>query len=117
MAERIVPTLQLHKDIAVWSGGSPLTDTDIWFLPGFGESHLCFRDAFAHPIAERVRIFLFDLPGHGATPPRPTGLTVEEAAQVWRDLIVNFSSSQRIALVGHSVAGIIATRTTLMLDR
>jgi pimeloyl-ACP methyl ester carboxylesterase len=57
------------------------------------------------------------LPGFGASPPRPTGLTVEEAAQVIRDLIVNFSLSRRIVLVGHSVAGIIATRVAMMLDR
>jgi pimeloyl-ACP methyl ester carboxylesterase len=63
-----------------------------------------------------MRIFLFDFPGFGASPPRPTGLTVEEAAQVCRDLIVNFSSTRRIVLVGHSVAGIIATRTALMPD-
>lgn len=108
------PTLQVHEGTAIWSGGSPLADTDIWFLHGFGESHLCFRDAFAHPIAERMRIFLFDFPGFGASPARPRGLTLEEAAQVCATLIVNFSLSRRIVLVGHSVAGIIATRVASM---
>lgn len=116
MPTRILPTLQVHKDIAVWWGGSALADTDIWFLHGFGESHLCFRDVFAHPISERARVFLFDLPGCGASPPRPAGLTVEEAAQICRDLIARFSFSRRIVFVGHSVAGIIATRLALTLD-
>jgi pimeloyl-ACP methyl ester carboxylesterase len=112
----MLPMLQVHEGTAIWSGGSPLADTDIWFLHGFGESHLCFRDAFAHPIAKQTRIFLFDFPGFGASPPRPTGLTVEQAAQVCHDLIVNFSLPRRIVLVGHSVAGIAATRTALMPD-
>lgn len=115
-SDRILPKLQAHKDIAVWSGGSPLEDIDVWFLHGFGESHLCFRDAFAHPLAERMRIFLFDCPGCGASPPRQTGLTIEDAAELCRDLIESFSSSRRIVLVGHSVGAIIATRMALMRD-
>jgi pimeloyl-ACP methyl ester carboxylesterase len=116
MPDRTTLTLQAHEDVAVWSGGSPLADVDLWFLHGFGESHLCFRGAFAQPIAERMRIFLFDLPGCGASPPRAAGLTIEEAADVCRSLIVKLSSSRRIVLVGHSVAGIIATRTAQMPD-
>jgi pimeloyl-ACP methyl ester carboxylesterase len=116
MSNRILPTLQAHKDVAVWSGGTSLEDIEVWFLHGFGESHLCFRDAFAHPLAERMRIFLFDLPGCGASPPRQTGLTIEDAAQLCLDLIESFSSSRRIVLVGHSVGGIIATRVALMRD-
>ena len=116
MADRILPKLQAHKDIVVWSGGSPLEDIDVWFLHGFGESHVGFRDAFAHPLAERMRIFLFDWPGCGASPPRPAGLTIEDAAELCRDLIESFSLSRRIVLVGHSVGGIIATRMALTGD-
>lgn len=117
MPDRTLPTLKLHEGTAVWLGGSPEADTDIWFLHGFGDSHLCFREAFLHSIAEHMRIFMFDFPGFGASPPRPAGLTVEDAAQVWRSLIANCSGKRRIVLVGHSVAGIIATRTALMADR
>lgn len=108
--------LHVHKNVAVWSSGSELTDIDVWFLHAFGESSLCFRDAFVHPISQRVRIFLFDLPGHGASPALTAGLTVEEAAQIWCDLIVHYSSSRRIVLVGHSMASIIAVRTAKMLN-
>lgn len=116
MSERIIPALQVHDGIAVWSGGLSREDIDIWFLPGLGDSHLCFREAYAHPIAERLRILLVDLPGFGASPPRPSGLTIEDAAQIWRDLIVSFSASRPFVLVGHSMAGIIATRTAQLLN-
>lgn len=116
MKDALLFSLQVHKNIAVWTGGSLLADTDIWFLHAFGDSHLCFRDAFAHPISKVMRIFLFDLPGHGASPPRPSGLTVEDAAQLWCDLISHFSSSRRVVLVGHSMAAIIAVRAAQMLN-
>jgi pimeloyl-ACP methyl ester carboxylesterase len=116
MSNRSLPTLQVHEGIAVWSGGDPSANIDIWFLPALADSHLCFRDVFSHPISQRMRAFLFDLPGHGASPPRSAGLTVEEAAGIWRDLIVHFSSSRRVVLVGHSMAGIIATRAAQILN-
>jgi pimeloyl-ACP methyl ester carboxylesterase len=116
MPDRSRPTLHVHEGIAVWSGGDPSADIDIWFLPALGDSHLCFRGIFSHPICQRMRALLFDLPGHGASPARSTGLTIEDAAIIWRDLIVRFSSSRRVVLVGHSMAGIVATRAAQMLD-
>lgn len=112
---RSPPTLQVHAGVAVWPGGADVADIDVWFLHAFADSHLCFREAYAHLTSERIRILLFDLPGHGASPPRPQGLTVEEAAEVWADLIGSLSSSRRVVLVAHSMAGIIATRVAPML--
>jgi pimeloyl-ACP methyl ester carboxylesterase len=106
----------VHAGVAVWSGGDPSSEIDIWFLPALGDSHLCFRDVFKQPIAQHVRAFLFDLPGHGASPARAAGLTVEEAATIWADLVRHFSPSRRVVLVGHSMAGIVATRTAQLLD-
>jgi pimeloyl-ACP methyl ester carboxylesterase len=115
MSDRWLPTLQMHDGIAVWSGGHPQASIDIWFLHALGDSHHCFRDVFEHPISQRIRVFLFDLPGHGASPARSAGLTVEQAACIWRDLIVHFSLSRRVVLVGHSMASIIATCTARLL--
>lgn len=106
-----------HEDVAVWPGGTPSTDIDVWFIHALADSHRSFQHAFAAPLAARVRLFLFDLPGHGASRPRPAGLTVEEAARVCRDLIATHSTSRRVVLVAHSMAGIIATRTALLLER
>jgi pimeloyl-ACP methyl ester carboxylesterase len=116
MSDLSLPTLQVREGIAVWSGGHPLASIDVWFLHALADSHLSFREVFSHPISQRIRAFLLDLPGHGASPARPHGLTVEEAAEIWRELIVHFSSSRRVVLVGHSMAGIIATRAAQMLN-
>jgi pimeloyl-ACP methyl ester carboxylesterase len=115
MPQRFIPTLQAYKDIAVWSGGNPQGAVDIWFLHAFADSHLCFRPAFSSVLAERAHIYVFDLPGHGASPPRLEGLTVDSAADIWCDLLLTFSASRSVILVGHSMASIIATRAAQLL--
>jgi pimeloyl-ACP methyl ester carboxylesterase len=108
-------TLHVHDGIAVWAAGLDAADIDVWFLHAFADSHLSFRDAFAHLTSEKIRIFLFDLPGHGASPPRPQGLTIEEAARSSAGLIGRHSGSRRVTLVAHSMAAIIATRVAQTL--
>jgi pimeloyl-ACP methyl ester carboxylesterase len=105
-----LPEDEVHHGVAVWSAGAAVADIDVWFVHAFADSHLCYREAFAHLTSDRIRILAFDLPGHGASLPRPRGLTIEEAAEVWSDLIGSLSPSRPVVLVAHSMAGIIATR-------
>ena len=107
--------LKVIDNIAVWIGGSEKSNLDIWFLPGFAESHLCFRNAFSQTISNNARILLYDPPGLGASPARAKGLTVQDCANVWKDLITILSGSRNTVLVGHSMAGIIATQTANLL--
>ena len=106
-----------YSDVAVWSGGSQAADLDIWFLHAFADTHEVFGNAFTAQLAQRARILALDLPGHGESPARPGGLTVEESAQVWRDAIVALSPSRRVVLVAHSMGSIIATETARLLER
>jgi len=107
--------LKVINDTAIWIGGSEKSNLDIWFLPGFAESHLCFRNVFSQAISSSARILLFDPPGLGASPARAKGLTVKDCANMWRYLIISLSERRNIVLVGHSMAGIIATQTANLL--
>jgi len=109
--------LKVINDIALWIEGNSESKIDVWFLPGFAESHLCFREAFKHRISKEVRIILFDPPGFGASPARSEGITIKDCATVWKNLINSISKYQKLVLVAHSVAGIIATETATILDR
>jgi pimeloyl-ACP methyl ester carboxylesterase len=106
-----------YPEVAVWSGGSQAADLDVWFLHAFADTHEVFGHAFTARLAQRARILALDLPGHGESPARPGGLTVEESAQVWRDAIAALSSSRRVVLVAHSMGSIIATETARLLER
>jgi pimeloyl-ACP methyl ester carboxylesterase len=105
------------KNVAVWIGGSFKSDLDIWFLPCFAGSHLCFREAFSQPISREARILLFDPPGSGASPPRDNGLKVADCAAILQELIARCSGTRAVVLVGHSMSVIIATQTAELLER
>jgi len=109
------PVLREHLGVAVYSRESAGAAIDVWFHPAFGDSHLCFRESFASGLAELARVFVFDPPGHGASPALPQGLTIEGAARLWRDLVARLSAGRAVVLVGHSMAGIIATSTAQLM--
>jgi hypothetical protein len=111
------PAVHVHQGIGVRVSGAINAPLDIWFHPAFGDSQLSYRGVLASDLCEVARIIVFDPPGHGASPPRPQGLTIAGAAHLWCELIKHFSRSRQVALVGHSMAGIIASRTAGFMSR
>lgn len=113
----LAPTVHVHAGVVVWSAGSARRPMDVWFHPALGDSNLTYRQAFDSVLLECARAFVYDPPGHGASPPIPEGLTVESAARLWCSLIRRFSRSRHVVLVGHSMAGVIASRTAHLLRK
>lgn len=111
------PRVHVHAGIVVWSGGSARRPFDVWFHPALGDSHLTYRGAFESELLEYARVFVFDPPGHGASPPVPEGLTIARAARLWCTLIRRFSKSRNVVLVGHSMAGVVASYAANLLRR
>lgn len=89
------------------SGGAT---ADLWFLHGFGESGLCYREAFDSPLSERYRLFVPDLPGFGASPPRESAQSLDGQAYVLAGLVDRLSSQRPVILIGHSMGSLIAVR-------
>lgn len=109
--------MHTHAGVVVWTAGSPRAQLDVWFHPALGDSHLTFRQVFASRLLGCARVFVYDPPGHGASPPRPQGLTLSQAARCWSDLIQRFSRSRPVVLVGHSMAGVVASHAAARLRR
>jgi pimeloyl-ACP methyl ester carboxylesterase len=106
-----------HDGVVVWTAGSRRAPVDVWFHPALGDSHLTFRHAFTSELLARARVLAYDPPGHGASPPRRKGLTLTQAARLWCELIQRFSGSRPVVLIGHSMAGIVASWAASMLRR
>jgi pimeloyl-ACP methyl ester carboxylesterase len=109
--------VQVEEGLVVWAAGSNTRPLDIWFHPAFGDTHASYRAAFDSPLLARARIFVYDPPGHGASPPRARGLTIAAAARVWARLIARLSGARPVVLVGHSMAGMIASDAARLLAR
>ncbi len=112
-----IPDAHVHRGVVVWSAGPSASPLDVWFHPALGDSHLSYRHVFESELIEHARVFVYDPPGHGASPPRPKGLTIADGVRLWCELIAHFSGSRRLVLVGHSMAGIIASHTANRLQR
>jgi pimeloyl-ACP methyl ester carboxylesterase len=109
--------VQVHQGVVVWAGGRFDSATDVWFHPAFGDSRLSYRHAFESVLSRHARILVYDPPGHGASPPRPQGFSIAQGVQLWCGLIRRFSRERGVVLVGHSMAGLIASRAALALRR
>ncbi|MBI4371540.1 MAG: alpha/beta hydrolase [Elusimicrobia bacterium] len=94
---------------------APRAIGDVWFVHGFGESGLSFREAFASPLAQKYNLFVPDFPGFGAAPFNPSVARVQGASQWLMDRIREVSRKRPIFLVGHSLGGIIATQAAKVL--
>jgi pimeloyl-ACP methyl ester carboxylesterase len=108
--------VHVHRGVALWKSGSSRAPFDIWFHPAFGDSQLTYRRVFEF-LTGKARVFVYDPPGHGASTPRPRGFGVTAGARLWCELIARFSQSRPVVLVGHSMAGLIASETALALPR
>ncbi len=112
-----IPDVHVHRGVVVWASGTSGAPLDVWFHPAFGDSCLSYRQALESELNAHARILVYDPPGHGASPPRPKGLTIAEDARLWCELIAHFSRSRQVVLVGHSMAGMIASRAAARLER
>lgn len=100
----------MKKNPAFVSPSSPALAGDVWFLHGWGESPAPFRGVLASPLAERFRLFAPGLPGFGGRAPIASAMCLEGIAAWLVGEIRATSGSGPVALVGHSIGGMIATR-------
>ena len=83
---------------------------DIWFIHPFGESGLCYIEAFKSKLIEAYNLFIPDLPGFGASPNYGNPLTVDGLYEKLKQLIEDNSETNNLFIIAHSVSGILGTR-------
>jgi pimeloyl-ACP methyl ester carboxylesterase len=86
----------------------------IWLVHGFGESSRSLEPLFTTPLRS-FAVFAPDLPGFGASPPRPGVASLDALADVVADMIRRRTPDGAVCLVGHSLGGPIAVGTARRL--
>jgi len=77
----------------------------IMFLHGVGGDHVAWRPQLLR-FADRYRVFAWDMPSYGASPP-PPAMTFPDLARALRDLL-DALALEKVHLVGQSLGGMIA---------
>jgi len=101
--------IEIDDNVYLRSARSTANQLDIWFIHGFGESGLSFQEAFASRLTRQYNLFAPDFPGFGASPPGRAGKGLNGSFRVLRSLIDTLSKNRKIAIVAHSMGGILGT--------
>ena len=82
----------------------------IWFLHGFADSGLAYREVFLSPICDELNVYVVDLPGFGVSPINPNCISMREQADLLALIIrKETNNQQQVNLVAHSLGALIGT--------
>lgn len=102
--------IEIHQNIFFRTHRVAMPALSLWFIHGFGDSGLAWAEAFATGLAQKYNLFVPDMPGFGVSPFAPNCTTIEAQAHKLVQIIEKVSSATPIAIVAHSIGGLIATR-------
>lgn len=82
----------------------------IWFLHGFADSGLAYKEVFESPLNKSYNLYVIDLPGFGVSPLNPGFLSIKEQADLVTLLIKEETvDQQKVNIVAHSLGALIGT--------
>ena len=82
----------------------------VWFLHGFADSGLAYKEVFSSPLSKEFNIYVLDMPGFGVSPVHPDFVSIKEQANLITDIVKKETTNQnKVNLVAHSLGGIIGT--------
>ncbi|MCI4671929.1 MAG: alpha/beta hydrolase [Bacteroidia bacterium] len=85
-------------------------EESIWFIHGFADSGLAYKEAFESVLDEHFNLFVVDMPGFGVSPLNPGYLGLKEQAALLSTVIQEESpSTTRVNIVAHSLGGLLGT--------
>ena len=82
----------------------------IWFLHGFADSGLAYKEVFGSSLVDLYNIYVVDLPGFGASPLNPNYISIKEHSHLLTRIIEQETTDQKeVNIVAHSLSALIGT--------
>ncbi|MEO1258693.1 MAG: alpha/beta hydrolase [Bacteroidota bacterium] len=102
--------IQIKHQIFIRTNDINRERPSIWFLHGFADSGLAYKEVFASPINQELNIYVIDLPGFGVSPVNPDFLSIKEQASLISNIIQEETPGEnKVNLVAHSLGALIGT--------
>lgn len=102
-------TIEIHQNIFFRTHRVAKAAPSLWFIHGFGDSGLVWREAFASPLAQKYNLFAADMPGFGVSPFDVNCTTLDAQAHKLAQIIKATCGAAPVAIVAHSIGGLIGT--------
>ena len=82
----------------------------IWFLHGFADSGLAYKEVFDSSLSNEFNIYVVDLPGFGVSPINTDCISIREQADLLSEIIrKETGNSGKVNIVAHSIGALIGT--------
>lgn len=102
--------IRILSDLFVRTNQVKVNRQSIWFLHGFADSGLAYKEVFESPLDEFFNIYIIDLPGFGVTPVNADCISIKEQADLVAQVIAKETSDQgKVSIVAHSLGALIGT--------
>ncbi len=103
-------TIQIRHKVFIRTNQIKSGRQSIWFLHGFADSGLAYKEVFESPLNEDFNIYVIDLPGFGVSPINPDFLSIKQQATLVSNIIEEEIANQgKVNLVAHSLGALIGT--------
>lgn len=82
----------------------------IWFLHGFADSGLAYKEVFESSLSEEFNIYVIDLPGFGVSPINSEYISIKDQSNLISQIIKEETLYQAsVNIVAHSLGALIGT--------
>ena len=90
----------------------------IWFLHGFADSGLAYKEVFNSSIQDNFNIYVVDFPGFGVSPLNTEFLSMKDQSKLLSAIISTETHNQKqVNIVAHSLGALIGTWICQKLDK
>ncbi|WP_438425286.1 alpha/beta fold hydrolase [Aquimarina macrocephali] len=86
------------------------TKQSIWFLHGFADSGLAYKEVFNSDLVSEFNLYVVDLPGFGVSPVNSDYISIREQADLLFKVIEKETENNvKVNIVAHSIGALIGT--------
>ncbi len=102
--------IQVRNNLFIRTNEIKKDRQSIWFLHGFADSGLVYKEVFESILNEKFNIYVIDLPGFGVSPINSEYESIKEQSNLLTQIIEKETSNQnKVNIVAHSLGALIGT--------
>lgn len=102
--------IEVRKNVFMRTNHIQAGRPSCWFLHGFADSGLAYKEVFDSPLNDAFNLYVVDLPGHGVSPIQTDFLSMKDQARLLSGIIEEACPDQaEVNIIAHSLGALIGT--------
>ncbi len=102
--------IQIQRQLFIRTNQITRDRESIWFLHGFADSGLVYKEVFQSQLCDEFDIYVIDFPGFGVSPMNAEFVSMKQQANLLSQIIQKETSNKHhVNIVAHSLGALIGT--------